>query len=32
VPAGLQSLATLLGQVTEQELKTPNCASVFPGR
>jgi hypothetical protein len=32
VPTGLDALATLLGQLDEQELKTPNCASVFPGR
>jgi hypothetical protein len=32
VPAGLSAFATLLQQLDTQELKTTNCASVFPGR
>jgi hypothetical protein len=32
VPAGLGALADLLESLDEQEIKTKNCASVFPGR
>jgi hypothetical protein len=32
IPAGLSAFATLLRSLDEQELKTPSCASVFPGR
>ena len=32
VPSGLRSLVTLLANLDAQELATPSCQSVFPGR
>ena len=32
VPAGLDALANVLTALDQQEIKTKNCASVFPGR